>query len=208
VDTRAFAPPSNRGEVRHRLFSGRIPPNAKVVLAVGDFAKESGKRLDWIVEEIAKMKLPVHLILAGNGDDVSEQALRTVAEGRLKERVHILRGVPHGQMPAVYHSADLFVHGATREPFGIVFIEAMASGLPAIGHDFEVTKWIIGDGGRAIDTTQPGALAHECERILADDSLRERLGTLAMGRAKSTFDKDIILRKYHEWYEELVMRRR
>jgi len=195
VDGKAFSPAPKKES------------SPRTVLAVGDFSNKGAKRMDWVVDEVAKVKAPVRLILAGNASKEDVSKLRALAEEKLRDRVEIVTGLEHHQMPALYRRADLFVHAATREPFGIVFLEAMASGLPAIGHQFEVTEWIIGPGGAVVDMTKPGELAREIDRVLSDEALLKQLGSAAIARTKTVFDKDAVLLKYHQWYDELVRRR-
>src|SRR3546814_15025804 len=62
-------------------------------------------------------------------------------------------------MPALYRSADVFLHMSLLESFGNVFIEAWASGLPVIGHDTERLRWILGAESQLLcDTEDPAAL--------------------------------------------------
>src|SRR5690606_2390812 len=59
---------------------------------------------------------------------------------------------PAGRMPALYRSADAFLHMSLEESFGNVFVEAMASGLPIVGHDSERLRWIVGERETLCDT--------------------------------------------------------
>ena len=66
-------------------------------------------------------------------------------------------------MPQLYQSADVFLHLAKEESFGNVFIEAMACGLPVIGHDTPRLRWILGDEGFLLDTENLAAVARQIE---------------------------------------------
>jgi phosphatidylinositol alpha-1,6-mannosyltransferase len=73
----------------------------------------------------------VYLVL-GEGDD--QPRLETLArEMGVRERIHFLGGVKIDALVAAYRSADLFVMPSIGEGFGIAFLEAMASGTPALG---------------------------------------------------------------------------
>jgi glycosyltransferase involved in cell wall biosynthesis len=205
VDTRIFAPVADKRAVRARLFKGALPADAIALLAVGDFSAQGSKRLDWILDEFAKVKGSDHLILVGNANVADLNAISGRATG-VKERVHFLTNISHQEMTAVYQAADLFVHAATREPFGIVLIEAMASGLPVIGHHFEVTQWIVGDGGFVVDMTKAGELAGAIEKLLLDTKARGEIAQKAVARARAVFDKSVVLPMYHAWYQELASR--
>lgn len=77
---------------------------------------------------------PVVYLVAGIGGDRTR--LEMVArEAGVADRVRFLGKVSDADLPALYRAADLFALPSTGEGFGIVFLEAMASGVPAIGLD-------------------------------------------------------------------------
>jgi glycosyltransferase involved in cell wall biosynthesis len=206
VDTRRFSPDGDKEAIRKRLFAGAIDRTARVVLAVGDFSENGGKRMDWIIAEAAGAREPFHLVLAGNASKADCERLRAFGEKSLNGRIHFLTGVPHEQMPDIFRAADVFAHGALREPFGLVLIEAMASGLPVIAHNFETTRWIVGDGGRIVDMTARGEMTAALDELLSDERIRAKLSAAALLRARCEFDAQVVLPKYHEWYGELTAR--
>jgi glycosyltransferase involved in cell wall biosynthesis len=196
VDTKAFAPARIKA------------PSAPVVLAVGDFSERGQKRMDWIIQETAKAKSKPKLLLVGHATASELEKVRALAEAKLPGLFEIRTGLDHRAMPALFQSADLFAHAATREPFGLVFIEAMACGLPAIGHDFEVTRWIIGDGGSVIDMTRENALASEIDQLLSNPEKRAALGMAARSRVENAFSREAILPHYHAWHREIAAGRK
>lgn len=190
VDTKQFAP-------------ARVTPDGFTIVAAGDFSPEGAKRLDWIIDEVARCASKPRLKIAGHAEGGAAEVLRARAV-KLGDRIELLPNAPHQKMPEIFRGAHVFAHAATREPFGIVLIEAMSSGLAILGHDYEVTKWIIGPGGRAVDMTHEGALAQAIDELAADPAAREALGREARVRALAAFEKDAVLRKYHEWHRELA----
>ena len=62
-------------------------------------------------------------------------------------------------MPHIFRQADLFLHMSQEEPFGIVYLEAGACGLPIVCHDSEVSRWIMGDAAEFVDTSDFTAVA-------------------------------------------------
>ncbi|MFO7166537.1 MAG: glycosyltransferase family 4 protein [Chloroflexota bacterium] len=81
----------------------------------------------------------------------------------------------------LYAQATLFVMPSLFEPWGHVFFEAMAYGLPCIGSDQGATPEIIRDGvtGRLVPPGQPGPLAEALVALLADPREAEELGRRA-----------------------------
>jgi glycosyltransferase involved in cell wall biosynthesis len=55
-------------------------------------------------------------------------------------------------MPDLYRSADVLVHMSQDEPFGNIYIEALATGLPIVAHDRPVTRWIVEEHAELVDT--------------------------------------------------------
>ena len=61
------------------------------------------------------------------------------------------------------------------EPCGIVYVEAMATGLSVVAHDCPNTRWIVEDAGQLVDTTKLPAVVHAVSTSLTDGFSRSRL---------------------------------
>src|SRR3546814_1251292 len=77
-------------------------------------------------------------------------------------------------LPALYRSADVFLHLSLLESFGNVFLEAWASGLPVVGHDSERLRWILGENSH-----------HLCDTERQDELVRTLRVALATGRQRT-----------------------
>jgi glycosyltransferase involved in cell wall biosynthesis len=205
VDPALFNPPADRRELRDRLLPG-VSLETPVALAVGDFSEGSSKRLDYVVSEIARLPKADQpwLILAGNATTAEKRRMEALTASLLGPRVTILTSLARENMPALYAAADFFIHAALREPFGIVLLEAMASGCPVAGHSFPVTRWIIGDGGISTDLSKEGALAAAVTPWIRNPDESRRLGTLARGRVRQHFSPDAVLPLYAELYAGMM----
>jgi glycosyltransferase involved in cell wall biosynthesis len=130
-----------------------LPLDRPVVLMVSALI-ESKRVLDGIR---AVSQLPdAHLVVAGDGhlrDEAEALAAQKLA-GRFSRLT-----LTAADMPALYRSADAFLHMSLTESFGNVFVEAMACGLPIVGHDTPRLRWIVGDGPFLCDTRESGHLA-------------------------------------------------
>src|SRR5205085_2867806 len=93
--------------------------------------------------------------------------------GAVPEGVRFLGAVPLERVRALYREHDLFVMPSRFEPFGIVFAEALAHGLPCVGRDhFAMPELIVpGVGGALIENDDPDDLARAIAATLADDEL-------------------------------------
>lgn len=207
VDANAFRPPVDRRLSRAAFPEWQIPPDAFVVLGVGDFSPEGHKRLDWLVREVAALPktVPAILVLAGQSDPDGFPRFETLARRTLGPRVRLLTDVPRDRIRGLFEAADVFAHAAVREPFGIVFLEAMASGLAVAGHPWEVTRWILGDAGVAVDMTRPGALSGQLEFWASHTQERAALGDLARQRVLDHFVAARVVPRYRDLYAAMAM---
>ena len=88
---------------------------------------------------------------------------------------------------AAWHDADLFVMPTRNEAFGLVYQEAAAAGLPAIGSRLNAVPEIITDGETGLLVT-PGHVAElvaALDRLIASAELRERLGRAARDEGRT-----------------------
>jgi phosphatidylinositol alpha-1,6-mannosyltransferase len=102
-------------------------------------------------------------LIGGSGDDQSR--LETLASDQgVAEHVRFLGEVPNDQLLSFYRAADLYLMPSSGEGFGIVFLEAMACGAPAIGLDLGGARDALGRGlGEAVE---PDQLLSAIERAL------------------------------------------
>ena len=104
------------------------PPAPLAILAV---AKLNHREAPWdLLRALPHLPPRAHLLLAGDGPARAEMERLAAALGA--GRVHFLGYVPYGELPALYAAADLFVHAAAEERWGVSVAEALACGLPVV----------------------------------------------------------------------------
>ncbi len=183
VDAELFKP-GDGGALRARLG---IPATATVAAFVATLDRAHHfKRLDVAIDALARLGDPdLHLVVAGGGELLDGFRDRAAASG-IGERVHFLGAVPHAELPGVLRGADLFL--LTTEPpesFGIVLIEAMAAGLPAIATDYPGVRAVVDEGrtGLLVARGDPAAVAAALGELAAAPDRGREMG--AAGRAKA-----------------------
>lgn len=138
-----------------------LPEKGPVVLMVSAFI-DTKRVLDGIR---AVAPLPdVHFAVAGDGP--LREAVDALATKLLPGRFTRLT-LTADQMPALYRSADAFLHMSLSESFGNVFVEAMASGLPIVGQDSPRLRWIVGNRDTLCDTETLAEVTEAVARALA-----------------------------------------
>ena len=113
-----------------------------------------------------------------------------------------------------YQAADLYVHPARAEAFGLMIVEALACGTPVIASDVGGIPELIDAGevtGRATGAIVPAgdarALAGRVTAFLArSPSERDALAANAAHHAASRFDRRRHEREYLDWIRELGVR--
>lgn len=152
VDTTRFHPGSGGGEVRRRLG---IPAEAPVVVCTARMVRRKGQ--DTLVRAwptVLDAVPDAHLLLVGDGPDRS-RIERMVARRGLTGSVLLTGGVPWQEIPAYTDAGDVFAMpcrsrllGLEAEAFGIVYLEAAASGLPVLAGSSGGAREALVDGDR------------------------------------------------------------
>ena len=169
-------------------------PQGPVVLMVS--ALIGSKNVSEGIAAIAKVPNAT-LVVAGDGP-LRDEMLK-LGDQLLPQR-YIQLTVPASDMPALYRSADAFMHLSVDESFGNVFVEALASGLPIAAYDTPRTRWIIGDQGHFSERRDPQALASAVRNALASSPAAVE-GRVE--RAKE-FGWDAIGERYEHFFAKLL----
>jgi phosphatidylinositol alpha-1,6-mannosyltransferase len=159
----------------------------RVLLTVGRMdSRERYKGHDRVIAAMSELVTAGHdvvYLVVGEGDD-RERLEQRACESGVPDRVWFLGAVELPRLIEIYRVADLFVMPSTGEGFGIAFLEAMASGTPALGLAVAGTQDALADGelGTGVcesEFTSALAQALECPKSDPEDvadALRERFG--------------------------------
>jgi glycosyltransferase involved in cell wall biosynthesis len=185
VDTDAFrprpAPPRADGPHRPRL------------LVIGRIVERKG--VGNVIEALAQLP-GVDLVVAGGPApdlvDTDPQVVRLREVARrlgVADRVRFLGSVSRPDVPALFCSADVVVAVPWYEPFGIVPLEAMASGRPVVGSAVGglLDTVVPGVTGELVPPRRPDLLAPVLRDLLADPERREAYGRAGRERAVTTY---------------------
>ncbi|HEY6779762.1 MAG TPA: glycosyltransferase family 4 protein [Thermoleophilaceae bacterium] len=180
-------------------------PDQKLVLLVGRLVYEKGfqlalEALPGLIERVGN----VRFIIAGSG--TAEQELRKQAhELGLDEHGTFLGWIGDDVLHSLYRIADLCVIPSIYEPFGLVALEAMASGCPCLVADTGGLREVVPneDVGLRFRSRDPSSLAAMAERLLTDEALRDKLVAEASEHVLS-FDWSDVARQVESIYRELV----
>jgi glycogen(starch) synthase len=183
-------------------------PEEKLVLLVGRLVYEKGFQLAFDALPKVIEKVPgVRFLVAGSG--THEVELKAQAERLgLSEQGVFLGWIGDDALHSLYRIADLCVVPSLYEPFGLVALEAMASGCPCIVADTGGLREVVPAGERVGLRFNGGDAEHlgvMIERLSVDDELRDRLVTEASEHVLS-FDWSDVAQRTTTVYEELMPR--
>jgi glycosyltransferase involved in cell wall biosynthesis len=173
------------------LFVGRVDQQKNVPLLL-----RSLRRL------LDAHALPIHLDLAGDGEDMPD-VRRLVAELGLTEQVSLLGFVTGEKLERLYEQSDALVLTSTREAFGQVTLEAMTKALPVIASNIRCVRTIVADGTSGLlADLDPASFASAIHRLVTEEGLYAKLSLGALESAQQ-YSMDATGRAYEQAYAEV-----
>lgn len=158
-----------KNKIKEKLH---IPVELPIVLSVG-VLNNSIKRMNYIIDEVSKLKTAVFLILLGDEDEETD-SIRSLAESKLKKDSFLITTVKRDEVSQYYSVSNIFTLASLKEGFGRVYVEALAYGMPVLAHNFEVANNVLSNYGYYGDFTKQGALGQLLENELSHQSTIEQ----------------------------------
>jgi glycogen(starch) synthase len=201
VDPSELRPTGDLGALRSEFAA----PHEKLVLLVGRLVYEKGFQLALdALPNVIRQVGNVRFLVAGSGTHEEELKSQAARLG-LSEHGTFLGWIGDDVLHSLYRIADLCVVPSIYEPFGLVALEAMASGCPCIVADTGGLCEVVPVGERVGLRFNGGDAEHlgvMIERLLVDESLRDRLVTEASEHVLR-FDWDDIAARTRGIYDGL-----
>lgn len=170
------------------------------ILNVCRFAR--WKRLDLCIQVFSKLNdQNLELKIVGGGNPLLEKELRNLCRDlNIEGRVIFVGEVSPTEISRHFCQADIFFSTTAYEPFGIVFVEAMAAGLPIVAPRVGGISDIVCDGaGFLVDPDDLDGMAEKLKLLIEDKTLRKEMGEKGKNRARvfdSTRNVDAVFALY------------
>ncbi|HPV14256.1 MAG TPA: glycosyltransferase [Candidatus Cloacimonadota bacterium] len=192
IDANEFEPLDDRKQyLKTRLGS----EDGFTLLYAGRVSKD--KSLDLLCEvyrRLIEIRDDFNLIVAGNGPYLSEM------KEELKDypRAHFTGALSRDKLPEIYNAADVFLFPSVTDTFGMVILESLACGLPALVSNHGGPKELVSKGGGAVVPDQKPetwikAILEMVELAAKCPESYEQLRAEARERVKENSDWDVIL---------------
>lgn len=185
-------------EQRHARFEADEDARASILFIGGDFNRKGGPEL------LAAWKA---------GDFAARAELKLVTDWPINEAdlprgASVIRQVAPftDKWADLWQEADMFVMPTRGEAFGMVYQEAAAAGLPAIGTRINAVPEIIADGvtGLLVEPGDERGLVRAIETLIDSAHFRYRLGSAARKRAENDWHPDIYAEKLTALIKQLA----
>lgn len=152
VDTERFAPQTS--------LAARTEPSAAVILCAAALVPD--KRHDLLFDAVLRLPPTVRVRCVGTGTHRAVLEQHPLCQ---QGRVEFCQ-FSYGDMPGVYRSAQVFSLASPEEAFGIVFVEAMASGLPVVANAGPRQRFVVDAGGVLCDVHDAAKYAEALMSVL------------------------------------------
>ena len=219
IDVEYFAG-GDPAEARHRLD---LPPDTPLVVLPGRLSRFKGQlELVEAMPRILAAFPAAHFVFAGGdtaeigdlaagGGPISMQAVlaQRATELGVADRARFLTSNEQ-QMADLFSAADVVAVPSWEEPFGLVVVEAMASGAVVVGATTGAIPEIVvsGESGLLVPPRDPQALADAITTLLADQELRQQLASAGRSRVGSAFTVERYCREFESVLRRVMRERR
>jgi phosphatidylinositol alpha-1,6-mannosyltransferase len=202
VDSSRFHPTADDGSLRRRLLAS---DHDILLLSVARLQRRKGH--DLVIRALPALRrtLPdIRYVIVGDGPE-RENLSRLSAELAVSECVIFAGEVPDSELPSYYSASDIFVlptrvHQSDFEGFGIVFLEAAASGKPVVaGRNGGVPEAVLhGQTGLLVEEDDLEGLTSALLDLCGSEFKRRQLGERGRIRAATEFTWDSAAQRVEE----------
>lgn len=191
-----------QGLVKEKFTTLHSP---KIVMINNGWDQRKNGLLGLQVFKNIKKNIPfatLHLI--GHGTEVNGLAWHDAQNLQLQD-VFFYGSVQHTQVAKYIMEAHLLIHPSLEESFGVVLIEAMSYGVPAIGGSKSgAVPWVINDPQLLADTNSIIEFGSKIEKLLSDVKNYEVISTSCYQNVVQRFSNKAVYENYMSYYVEII----
>ena len=175
-------------------------PERPLLLCVGRLVVQKG--IDTAIRSLSRIPEAALLVL---GDGPGRAALLRLAD-ELGVGDRLLMPGRVGDIAAIYRRADVVVHPARWEGFGLAMLEAMLAGKPVVATEAGSAPELVVDGetGVIVPASDPPGMAAAVNVILGEPDLARRYGIRGLERARAEFSVEKMTRRTLAVYESAL----
>jgi N-acetyl-alpha-D-glucosaminyl L-malate synthase BshA len=198
IDIEKFSPVPNE-ELRNHI----APNGEKLLVHTSNFRPV--KRVPDTIRILAKVQqeVPAKLILIGDGPDRSECERLARELGIHKDVIFLGK---QDVISEILSSSDIFLMPSQSESFGLSALEAMACGIPVISTSVGGLPELVvhNETGYIAEIGDVDRMAKYAVELLSNKKKYNSFASNSRARAVNSFDKNLILPKYLQYYEKIL----
>jgi glycosyltransferase involved in cell wall biosynthesis len=207
IDEEAFLRPIPREEILAFRRKYSIPETAVVLVTIARLFHLKGHEL---IIESARRLAPMFgdCIWLFVGDGILRDGLAEyIVQLGLAEQFRFTGLLGPSQIPLAIQASDILVHCSYREGLARTLPQAMLCARPVVAFDLDGAPEVVNaETGRLIAPGDLDGLVAACSELIADKSLRERLGAAGRAQVRDRFAPAAMVDKIEEVYRKLVQR--
>jgi phosphatidylinositol alpha 1,6-mannosyltransferase len=198
IDLKKFSPGGRDKQLLQRFH---LPLDCPLILSVNRLSQE--KRIDVLIDAVAKMTQDAHVAIASTGPAEAELRARVV-ELNLMDRVSFLGFIPDKDLAPLYRLATIFAIPSEAELQSLATMEAMACGLPVIAADaYALPELVHHDiNGFLFERGNSEEMAQYLDTLVTDADLRRQMGSNSL-EIIARHDRTQVLDQWEALYHRL-----
>lgn len=182
--------------------------SARIIMINNGWDKRKNGKNALLAFQKLKKRLPnVSLHLFGQGSEVNGLANKDALSIGL-ENVNYYGIIPHDKLMDELVLTHLLLHTSLEESFGVILIESMALGIPAIGGiNSGAVPWVINDDNLLVDVENTEAIMDKMFKILTNKDTYEKLSLFGYSNVVNRFSSKKVVNEYICYYKEILLDR-
>lgn len=203
-----FAPPG----IDTDFYRPAAEPRRDFLLCVGRL-RDPRKNIRMLLEVYVSLRLagrmPLRLVLTGLSAPSPADA-EFIRQSRCADAIEVRIGASMEEVADLHRHAFAFVLPSNEEGYGMVLLEAMASGRPVVSTDCGGPGDIVADGssGMLVPVGDAARFGAEIERLIAEPDRAEAMGRAGRERVMAVFSHDAAVRPLFAAYDRLLAEKR
>jgi len=165
------------------------------------------KGLHLLLPALRRLRQPATLLIVGRGE-LKAQYEAQARELGVANQVRFVGYVSDFDLARYYNLADVFILPSTdkSEAFGLVYVEAMACGKPAVGPRLPGVRTVIDDGitGLLIDPGNQDDIVRALDQLMLDPALRQQMGIAGLAKVQQQYTWPHIAERLEKIYKEVI----
>lgn len=201
VDLERFAGASASAILRRQYHLGDF-----TVLFVGRLSKEKG--IVYLLQALSRLQTAgktFKAVIVGSGP-LEAELQRYILDNNLTDSVVMAGWVDNAELPAYYKTADVMVGPSLYEAQGLVFLEALAAGLPVITTTAGGTKDFVKNklNGFLVEPQSPDQIADKLTALHNDHTLLQQLSQAAPGSVREKYSWHAVTARYLHVFKDVL----